>query len=163
MFIYWPWIGILAVCTLITAVLTLKLARKCGARLSTLPERGVNTYKDDEPDQFELEDGMNYNMQGGMDYPSSHMGDPDYPPPNPGSEYAASQAAAGYASSQAGYASSQAGYAASQAGYASSQQGGYAASQAGYAASQQGGPAAARSQQSIAAASQVSSRKEFAL
>lgn len=154
MFIYWPWIGIVAACTLITAVLTLKLARKCGARTTTLPERGVNTYRDDEPDQFELEDGLNYNMQGGMDYPSSHMGDTDvYPPPNPGSEFAASQAAA-YASSQAGYASSQAGYASSQAGYAPSQASGYAPSQAG--------PAVARSQQSIAT-SHVSSRKEFAL
>ena len=27
MFVYWPWIGMVAVCTLITAVLTLKLAR----------------------------------------------------------------------------------------------------------------------------------------
>jgi hypothetical protein len=122
-----------------------------------------------QPDQFELEDGLNYNMQGGgLDYPSSHMGEAEFAPPTPGSEYAPSQA--GYASSQAGYAPSQAGaYASSQAGYASSQAG-YGSSQVGYASSQQGyappapasGPAAARSQQSIAA-SQISSRKEFAL
>ncbi len=122
-----------------------------------------------QPDQFELEDGLNYNMQGGgLDYPSSHMGEAEFAPPIPGSEYAPSQA--GYASSQAGYASSQAGYAPSQAGAYASSQAGYASSQAGYASSQQGyapaasvsGPAAARSQQSIAA-SQISSRKEFAL
>jgi hypothetical protein len=109
-----------------------------------------------QPDQFELEDGLNYNMPGGggLDYPSSHMGEAEFAPPTPGSEYAPSQA--GYASSQVGYAPSQAGaYASSQAGYASSQ--------AGYApAAPASGPAAARSQQSIAA-SQISSRKEFAL
>ncbi len=112
-----------------------------------------------QPDQFELEDGLNYNMQGGgLDYPSSHMGEAEFAPPTPGSEYAPSQA--GYVSSQAGYAPSQAGaYASSQAGYASSQAG-YASSQQGYAPAS--GPAAARSQQSIAA-SQISSRKEFAL
>jgi hypothetical protein len=116
-----------------------------------------------QPDQFELEDGLNYNMQGGggLDYPSSHMGEAEFAPPIPGSEYAPSQA--GYASSQVGYAPSQAGaYASSQTGYASSQAG-YASSQQGYApAAPASGPAAARSQQSIAA-SQISSRKEFAL
>jgi len=71
MFGYWPWIGLISVCVLLTAVLLIKYGNiLCQARLTTMDLTAKKST--DQPDDFELmEDGngtmMDYNLQEGSD------------------------------------------------------------------------------------------------
>jgi len=74
MFGYWPWIGLISVCVLITTVLIIKYGdRLCQARLTTIDLTATKSPA--QPDDFELmEDGagtmMDYNLQEGSDIAS---------------------------------------------------------------------------------------------
>lgn len=112
MFVYWPWIGLIAALTVIVAVLTIKLANRCGVRMTTLPEKPAYASGVEETDNFEvMEDGtINYNLQT-LDHGDFAPQDPyfqqpheaEYPPVQPHEMDYPSSGQVDYASSQVDY------------------------------------------------------------
>lgn len=113
MYLIWPWIGLVAAASVITAVLIIKLAHRCGARMTPLPDRPVSSYLQDQDDQ----DIQNYiiGMDGGdsaIDYNMQTMQPPAPPfvPSEQGGYDPGWEQGCRPPSSQAGYPSSQADY-----------------------------------------------------
>jgi len=111
MYLIWPWIGLVAAASVITAVLMIKLAHRCGVRLTTLPERPVSSYLQDHGDQdiqnyiigLDGRDStIDYNMQT-LQPPTVGVFPPSESGYDPNWEQGCTPSEAAYPSSQADY------------------------------------------------------------
>jgi len=68
MFVYWPWLALMAVLVLISAVVVLKVGRQiCMARTTVLPPRQTDTF---QPEEADIELAMS---QGGWDHQDDYV------------------------------------------------------------------------------------------